>query len=67
MSETEQAKTAESKPKPKKANKVWIKTTFIRGYGKVLAGEKATKEQLDAWKELTDVKPKVKDGTDNLT
>jgi hypothetical protein len=67
MSETEQAKPTESKPKASrkpKAKKAWAGNFYIRGYGRVYVGDEATKEQLSAWKAITDVKPKVEDVTD---
>jgi hypothetical protein len=68
MSEKDEPMQTESRPPaPKKPSKVWSRNFYIRGYGKVEKGEKATKKQLDAWKSITDVKPKIENVTNIST
>ena len=59
--ENKPKQSRKAKPKVKQA---WARNFYIKGYGHVVKGEEATKTQLDAWKAITDIKPKLEDVTD---
>jgi len=55
----EEQKKPKAKPKAKKTAKIgkrlFVRTTYIKGYGTVAAGEELTKPMIEAWAKHTKV------------
>lgn len=58
---------AKKSRKPKQVNKIWAKSYYIRGFGRVEVGDVASAASLEAFRAISKSEPKLKDVEHNTT